>query len=85
MVIDLNVGAHALAKLGSVRAAVPSGIFVQELMQSSITEVTDHLGDTSMPDRQVLTINPAWTQVFIDYIKEHRLPSNKVVVEQVTR
>jgi hypothetical protein len=51
VVIDLNVGADVLAKLGSVRAIVPSGFFVQELMQSSITEVTDHLGNTSMPNR----------------------------------
>jgi ribonuclease HI len=42
VVRDLNVGANILAKLGSDRAAVPSGVFVQELTQSSIIEVTDH-------------------------------------------
>jgi hypothetical protein len=61
VVKDLNVGADILAKLGFDRAAVPSGVFVQELTQSSITEVTDHSGDTPMPDRQVLTVNPTWT------------------------
>jgi hypothetical protein len=81
---DLNVGTDVLAKLGSDRAFVPSGVFVQELTQSSITEVIDHSGDTPTPDRQVLTVNPTWTQVFIDYIKEQNLPSNKVEAEQVT-
>jgi hypothetical protein len=31
-----NVGADALSKLGSTRAQVPPGVFIQELQQSSI-------------------------------------------------
>jgi len=34
---------------------------------------------------QVLAINPAWTQVFIDYIWDHKLPDDKVEVEWITR
>jgi len=30
-------------------------------------------------------VNPAWTQVFIDYIRDHKLPKNKVEAEQITR
>ena len=36
------------------------------------------------PDIQVLVVNPAWTQVFIDYIRDHKLPDDKVEVEQIT-
>ena len=38
-----------------------------------------------MPDREVLIINPAWTQLFIDYIKEQKLPLDKVEAEQITK
>ena len=30
-------------------------------------------------------VNPAWTQVFIDYIRDHKLPDDKVEAEQITR
>ena len=30
-------------------------------------------------------VNLAWTQVFIDYIQDHKLPDNKVEVEQIMR
>jgi hypothetical protein len=29
-------------------------------------------------------VNPAWMQVFIDYIRDHKLPNDKVEVEQIT-
>jgi hypothetical protein len=74
---DLNIVADVLAKLGSHRATIPSGVFVQELAHSLITEETDHSGDTPMPDREVLSINLACTQVFIDYIIEQKLPPRR--------
>ena len=30
-------------------------------------------------------VNPTWTQVFIDYIRDHKLPNDKVEAEQITR
>ena len=65
---DLNVAADVLAKLGSDRAKVPAGVFVQELEVPSIKQEASTSTDTLAPDVQVLVINPAWTQVFIDYI-----------------
>ena len=38
---------------------------------------------TLTPDVQVLVVNLAWTQVFIDYIWDHKLPANKVEAEQI--
>ena len=29
-------------------------------------------------------VNPTWTQVFIDYIGDHKLPDDKVEAEQIT-
>ena len=78
VVWDLNVVVDVLAKLGFDRATVLSGIFVQELAHSSIKEETDHSSDTPMPYIEVLIINPAWTQVYIDYIKEHELHPTKL-------
>lgn len=38
-----------------------------------------------MPDRQLMVIVPDWMQVFIDYIRDHKLPQDKALTEQVTR
>jgi hypothetical protein len=76
--------ANVLAKLGFDRAEVLSGVFVQELIQPSIKEETTNPPDTPMPDRQVLTVTSDWTQVFIDYIKYHKRPANKVEAEKIT-
>ena len=84
VVQDLNIAADVLAKLGSDRAKVSAGVFVQELDVPSIKQETSTSTDTPIPDVQVLVINPAWTQVFIDYIRDHKLPDDKVEAEQIT-
>ena len=65
---DLNVVVDVLAKLGSDRAQVPPNVFVQELQVPSIKQETSTPASTLTPDVQVLVVNLAWTQVFIDYI-----------------
>ena len=65
---DLNVVVDVLAKLGSDRAQVPPNVFVQELQVPSIKQETSTPASTLTPDVQVLVVNPAWTQIFIDYI-----------------
>jgi hypothetical protein len=53
-----NVGADTLSKLGSTRAQVPSGLFVQELKQPSIKsspQVTINAGP-QQPDREVMAL-----------------------------
>ena len=59
-------------------------MFVQELQVPSIKQEASTYTSTSTPDVQVLVVNLAWTQVFIDYIRDHKLPDNKVEVEQIT-
>ena len=65
---DLNVAADILAKLGLDRAHVPPDVFIQELQVPSIKKEASTPTSTPTPDVQVLVVNPAWTQVFIDYI-----------------
>ena len=81
VVWDLNVAADVLAKLGSDGAQVSAGVFVQELDVPSIKQEASTSTGTPTPGTQVLIINPAWTQVFIDYIRDHKLPDNKVEAE----
>jgi ribonuclease HI len=57
-----NVGADTLSKLGSTRAQVPSGVFVQELKQPSIkssSQVGINVGP-QQPDREVMVLEEDW-------------------------
>ena len=47
---DLNVAANVLAKLGSDRAQVPPGVFVQELKVPSIKQEASTSTSTLTPD-----------------------------------
>jgi hypothetical protein len=77
VVRDLNVVVDVLAKLGSNRAQVPPGVFVEELTSPSIKQPEPVTSDALASSVQVLTILPSRTQVFIDYIKKHKLPAVK--------
>jgi hypothetical protein len=65
-----NVGANILSKLGSTRAQVPAGVFVQELKQPSINsspQVTTDAG-AQQPDREVMMFGEDWREAYIDFI-----------------
>jgi hypothetical protein len=79
---DSNVAADVLAKLGSDRAKVPPGVFVEELLSPSIKQPGEITSEPPAPTTQIMVVTRLWTQDFIDYIKENKLPSNK---EEVTR
>jgi hypothetical protein len=71
-----NVGADILSKLGSTRAQVPPGVFVQELKQPSIKsspQVTIDAGPQQL-DREVMMLGEDWREAFIDFIRDQRLP-----------
>jgi hypothetical protein len=71
-----NVGADILSKLGSTRAQVPQGVFVQ-LKQPSIKsspQVTINAGP-QQPDREVMVLGEDWREAFIDFIRDQRLPA----------
>jgi hypothetical protein len=72
-----NVGADTLSKLGSTRAQVPLGVFVQELKQPSIKSSPQVAIDVGpqQPDREVMVLEEDWRGVFIDFIQDQRLPA----------
>jgi hypothetical protein len=71
-----NIGANILSKLGSTRAQVPAGVFVQELKQPSIKsspQITTDIG-SQKPDRKVMMLGEDWRETYIDFIGDQRLP-----------
>jgi ribonuclease HI len=74
---DSNIAADVLAKLGSNRAKVPPGVFVEELMSPSIKQPSEITSEPPAPITQIMVVTRSKTQDFIDYIRENKLPSNK--------
>jgi hypothetical protein len=72
-----NVGADILSKLGSTRAQVPAGVFIQELKQPSIKSSHQITTDTGLqkPDREVTMLGEDWRETYIDFIRDQRLPA----------
>jgi ribonuclease HI len=73
---DENVGADVLSKLGSTRAYVPPGVFVQELHHPSVklqNHPTTNM-EASATVWEVLMIEDDCRTPFIDFIKEFKLP-----------
>jgi hypothetical protein len=88
-----NVAADVLYKLGSRRALVPAGVFVQDLRKPSIKlldsdnpEPPQH-DQTSAPPRDVLISEKEddWCKPFIDLILDQLVPDNKAERERITR
>jgi hypothetical protein len=69
-----NVGADILSKLGSTRAQVPTGVFVQELKQPSIKSSPQITTDSGLhkPDREVMMLGEDWREAYIDFIQDQR-------------
>jgi hypothetical protein len=87
VVRDNNVAADVLSKLGSTRAQVPAGVFVNELHAPSIPEPTPSTTDLAHPPtgQEVVMIDVDWWQPFIDYILEQKVPSDQNLAEQLIR
>jgi hypothetical protein len=61
---------------------VPPGVFIEELPSPSIKQPSEITSDPLAPTTQIMVVTRSWTQDFIDYIRENKLPSNK---EEATR
>jgi ribonuclease HI len=88
-----NIAADVLSKLGSRRALVPAGVFVQDLHKPSIK-----LLDPDNPEKSSNDQNPAhprdvlmtekeddWRKPFIDFILDQLVPDDKTERERITR
>jgi hypothetical protein len=81
-----NVAADVLSKLGSRRALVPAGVFVQDLRKPSIRLLDSDNSDlpqhdqTSTPPRDVLMSEKEddWRKPFIDFILDQLVPDDKI-------
>src|SRR6266540_4215488 len=62
-----NNEADELAKMGSRWASVPTGVFVQQLHQPTISEEPTEPVD-KLPEVEVLVINPEWTTPYLNYL-----------------
>ena len=82
---DSNIAADVLAKLGSDRANVPPDVFIEELSTSSIKQPEEITPELPAKGTQIMIITTSWTQVFIDYIKENKLPVDKEEATRVVR
>jgi ribonuclease HI len=71
-----NVGADILSKLGSTRAQVLAGVFIQELGQPSIKSSPQITTDTDpqKPDWEVMMHGEDWRETYINFIWDQRLP-----------
>ena len=79
IVRDNNIAADVLSKLGSERAKVPAGVFVQELHQPSI-KTPDLI--TTDATREVMMIEVDWREPLVDFIKNENLPRGWILEVQ---
>jgi hypothetical protein len=88
-----NVAADVLSKLGSRRALVPAGVFVQDLRKPSIKLLDPDNPEpssndqNSAPPRDVLMSEKEddWRNPFIDFIVDQLVPDDKVERERIMR
>jgi ribonuclease HI len=88
-----NVAADVLSKLGSRRALVPAGVFVQDLHKPSIKLLDPDNPEPSpndqnpAPPRDVLMTEKEddWRKPFIDFILDQFVPDDKAEKECITR
>jgi ribonuclease HI len=88
-----NVAADVLPKLGSRRALVPAGVFVQDLRKPSIKLLDPNNPEpppndqNSEPPRDVLMSEREddWRKPFIDFILDQLVPDDKAETERITR
>src|SRR5947207_7349057 len=79
-----NNEADELAKMGSKRTPVPTGIFVQQLHQPTISEEATE--PVNKPIKaEVFTINPNWTTPYLNYLLHDELPEDRAEAERIAR
>ena len=87
MVRDQNQLADHLSKLGSSRATIPPGVFVQDLLVPSIKEDKE-VQEIPPAEQLVLTVpSPTvdWREQFIKYLTNADVPTDKTETECLIR
>src|SRR5438128_2645479 len=77
-----NNEADELAKMGSKRTPVLTGVFVQQLHQPTISEETTE--PIKQPtEAEVFVINPDWTTPYLNYLLRDELPADRAEAERI--
>jgi len=87
VVRDQNQPADQLSKIGSSRAVVPPGVFIQDLLAPSIKE---EKGVEEVPTAEQLVLvvrSPVvdWREQFIKYLTSAEVPVDKTKIERLIR
>ncbi|KAK1593557.1 hypothetical protein QYE76_017479 [Lolium multiflorum] len=83
---DDNTAADMLSKLGSGRKPIPPGIFLEHLRIPSVKGANPENPEVAVsPAKEVMAIIPAWTQPFLDYLIDQKLPEDEVLARQIIR
>ena len=84
---DANQATDHLSKLGSSRAKVSAGVFVQDQMTPSIKEgqLVDEAPPTEHLVLAVPTPSPNWREQFIKYLTIAEVLSDRIEMEQLIR
>ncbi|KAK1682323.1 hypothetical protein QYE76_043171 [Lolium multiflorum] len=83
---DDNTAADMLSKLGSGRKPIPPGIFLEHLRIPSVKGANPENPEVAVsPAKEVMVIIPAWTQPFLDYLIDQKLPEDEVLARQIIR
>jgi len=88
MVRDRNQAADALSKIGSSRAQIPQGVFVQDIHTSSVgTDLVDKRPNEAMlvDDTTPTTSSHDWRAPFIKYISDGSGFQDKTENERLIR
>src|SRR5438128_11859710 len=70
--------------MGSRRTPVPTGVFVQQLYQPTISEETIEPANKPI-EAEVLIIDPDWTTPYLSYLLRDELPEDRAEAERVAR
>jgi hypothetical protein len=83
------VAANVLSKLGSKRALVPAGVFIQDLRKPLIRILSNpetlHSDTPGSRDVLMAEAEDDWRLDFIAYIMEQCVPEDKVEREKIIR
>src|SRR5438105_251408 len=79
-----NNEANELAKMGSKRTPVLTGVFVQQLHQPTISEeATKPINKPT--EAEVFAINPDWTTPYLNYLLRDELPEDRAEAERIAQ
>jgi hypothetical protein len=83
-----NQAADELSKLGSTRAEIPHGVFIQDLVKPSIEEEEYHVAEKPLADQLVTVVSTSggdWREPFIRYLTSADVSHDTSEMERLVR